>query len=68
MYGGEGFKLPGDKDPMPNPEQRWISNISWDNILKLEHVLKETFQGIPGAISHNPKEWYRWYMSPQPEN
>ena len=48
---------------MPNPEPRWISNISWDNILKLEHVLKETFQGIPGAISHNPKEWYRWYMS-----
>ena len=68
LYGGDGFSLPADKDPMPNPEPRWISNTSWENILKLEYALKETFQGIPGAISHNPKEWNRWYMSAQPEN
>jgi len=44
--------------------------MAWDNITELEKMLPETFTGIANAITLNPKEWHRWFLStrPEPEN
>ena len=54
----------------PKPPFEWITNTAWDNITELEKMLAETFTGIANAITLNPKEWQRWFLSqrPEPEN
>lgn len=54
----------------PKPPFDWITTQAWDNITELENLIPETFAGIPNAITLNPKEWNRWFLStkPEPEN
>lgn len=54
----------------PKPPFDWITSNAWDNITELEKVLPETFTGVANAITLNPKEWQRWFLSmrPEPEN
>jgi GR25 family glycosyltransferase involved in LPS biosynthesis len=44
----------------------WITMQAWDNITELEKAIPETFTGIANAVTLNPKEWQRWYLSVKP--
>lgn len=54
----------------PKPPFDWITTTAWDNITELEKMLPATFTGIANAVTLNPKEWQRWFLStkPEPEN
>jgi dynein heavy chain len=56
--------------PVKPPQIDWITQAMWDNITELEKQLPETFTGVVNAVSLNPKEWQRWFLSnkPEPEN
>lgn len=57
-----------DRTEQPSkPNQDWITTASWDNITELERQMPEVFNGLTTSITHSPKEWHRWYMSPKPE-
>lgn len=52
------------------PPFDWVTPLAWDNITELEKQLPATFAGIANAVTLNPKEWQRWFLStkPEPEN
>lgn len=56
--------------PLKPPSIDWITPPMWDNITELENQLPHIFAGIVNAVSLNPKEWQRWFLSskPEPEN
>ena len=60
-----------DRSTQPvKPPFDWITTTAWDNITELEKMLPSTFAGIANAVTLNPKEWQRWFLStrPEPEN
>jgi dynein heavy chain, axonemal len=54
-------------DLPPKPNQDWITNASWDNIVELERQMPDVFGGLTASITHSPKDWHRWYNNPKPE-
>jgi len=54
-------------DQPPKPQAAWITAAAWDNITELERQMPDVFTGLSASITHSPKEWHRWYMSPMPE-
>ena len=60
-----------DRSTQPaKPPFDWITTTAWDNLTELEKMLPATFAGIANAVTLNPKEWQRWFLStkPEPEN
>mmetsp|Transcript_20737 Transcript_20737/g.31917 ORF Transcript_20737/g.31917 Transcript_20737/m.31917 type:complete len:752 (-) Transcript_20737:861-3116(-) len=56
-----------DRSTQPaKPPFDWITPQAWDNITELEKNLPEVFTGISNAVTLNPKEWQRWYLSVKP--
>jgi dynein heavy chain, axonemal len=57
-----------DRSTQPvKPLFDWITTTAWDNITELEKMLPSTFAGIANAVTLNPKEWQRWFLSTRPE-
>ena len=51
---------------LPKPPFDWITEQAWDNITELDKQIPEPFAGIANAVTLNPKEWHRWYLSVKP--
>ncbi|XP_037928394.1 dynein heavy chain 2, axonemal [Teleopsis dalmanni] len=50
----------------PNPNQKWISEQSWDNVSELDKIAG--FHGIVDSFEQNNYNWSVWYATTSPES
>lgn len=61
-----GVSLSQEADPRKNPAPQWLSEKSWNELLRLNDTVLSSEVGLAQHVANNLDAWLVWYDSPNP--